>query len=213
MRTTRILLAALGAAGLAACAEQHAAAPAATPAAAPPAAAAPAAPPQGAAVAATIQRTAVVETVNMAERSVLLRGDAGSQDGVLATIRVGPRVRNLAQIKPGDRVVYTVTDAVAAVIARPGDGAAPTGGAVVASRAAPGERPAVSITEGNRVRVRVDGIDLGRNTVTFTDPDGRQRTVRVQDPAMRRFMRTLRAGDMVDVLLIETADLRVLPPA
>ncbi|PWS37250.1 hypothetical protein DFH01_10360 [Falsiroseomonas bella] len=149
----------------------------------------------------------------MRERSVLLRGDAGSQNGVLATIRVGPQVRNLAQVKPGDRVVYTVTDAVAAVIAKPGDGAGPAGAAVVASRAAPGERPAASITEGTRVRVRVDSVDLGRNTVTFTDPDGQQRTVRVQDPRMRQFIRTLHQGDMVDVVLIETADLRVLPPA
>ncbi|WP_137177835.1 hypothetical protein [Roseomonas sp. AR75] len=211
MRSARILLAALGAAGLAACADQQAMAPAATPAAA--AAPAPAGPPQGAAVAETMQRTAVVETVNMQERSVLLRGDAGSQNGVLVTLKVGPQVRNLAQIKPGDRVVYTVTDAVAAVFARPGDGAAPEGAGVLATRAAPGQRPAASLTVGNRVRVRVDSIDLGRNSVTFTEPDGRQRTVRVQDPAMRRFMRTLSQGDMVDVVLIETADLRVLPPA
>jgi hypothetical protein len=196
-----MLLAALGAVSLVACAEQQAAMPAAS------------APPQAAAVAETAQRTAVVESVNMRERSVLLRGDAGSQNGVLATIRVGQQVRNLAQVRPGDRVVYTVTDAVAAVIARPGDGAGPAGAAVLASRAAPGERPAASITEGTRVRVRVDGIDLGRNTVTFTDPEGRQRTVRVQDARMRQFVRTLSPGDMVDVVLIETADLRVLPPA
>jgi hypothetical protein len=200
-----MLLAALGAVSLVACAEQQAAMPAAAPAAA--------SPPQAAAVATTTQRTAVVETTNMRERSVLLRGDAGSQNGLLATIRVGPQVRNLAQVKPGDRVVYTVTDAVAAVIAKPGDGAGPTGAAVIASRAAPGERPAASITEGTRVRVRVDGIDLGRNTVTFTDPDGGQRTVRVQDQRMRQFIRTLRPGEMVDIVLIETADLRVLPPA
>lgn len=200
MKSVRMLFAAVAAAGLVACADQEAGAPAASAAAGPP---------QAAAVATTTQRTAVVETMNMRERSVLLRGDAGSQNGLLATIRVGPQVRNLAQIKPGDRVVY----AVAAVIAKPEDGAGPAGAAVIASRAAPGQRPAASITEGTRVRVRVDGIDLGRNTVTFTDPDGGQRTVRVQDQRMRQFMRTLRPGDMVDIVLIETADIRVLPPA
>ncbi|WP_270937673.1 hypothetical protein, partial [Falsiroseomonas oryzae] len=168
--------------------------------------------PQAAAVATTAERTAVVETVNMTERSVLLRGDAGSQSGRLATIKAGPQVRNLAQIKPGDRVVIRVTDAVVAAMA-PADGAAPTGSAVVATRAAPGQRPAASISEGTRTRVRVDGIDLGRNTVTFTDPDGAQRTVRVQDPGMRQFIRRLSPGTMVDVVLVETADIRVLPPA
>jgi len=62
------------------------------------------------------------------------------------------------------------------------------------------------------VRVRIDGIDVGRNSVTFTGPGGQQRTVRVQDPGMRRFVRTLHPGDEVDVALIESYSLRVLPP-
>jgi uncharacterized lipoprotein YbaY len=86
-----MLLAALGAVSLVGCAEQQAGAPATAPAAAPP--------PQAAAVSTTTQRTAIVETVNMRERSVLLRGDAGSQNGLLATIRVGPQVRNLEKFK------------------------------------------------------------------------------------------------------------------
>lgn len=209
MKLMPALLLAFGAASLVACADDQAAAPVTSP----PAAAAAAGPPQGAMVAASVQRTAIVETVNMTERSVLLRGDSGSQAGVLATIRVSPRMRNFAQIKSGDRVVLTVTDAVAAVIARPNDGAGPGDGAVVGLRNAAGERPGINVTEGNRVRVRVDSVDRRRNAVTFTDPNGARRTVRVEDPAMRRFAQTLRAGEMVDVILVESADLRVLPPA
>jgi hypothetical protein len=200
-RLTRLVVA-LGAAGLVACAEEQAAAPVTAPA-----------PPAGAMVAEATQRTAIVETVNATERSVLLRGDAGSQRGVLATIRVSPAMRNFAQIRPGDRVVYTVTEAVAVVIARPQDGAGAADGAAVALRNAPGERPGLNVTEGNRVRVRVEAVDRRRNTVTYTDANGARRTVRVEDPAMRRFAQTLRAGDMVDVILVESADLRVLPPA
>jgi len=207
MKFLPVLLVALGAAGLVACADDQAAAPVTTP----PAAAA--GPPQGAMVATSTQRTAIVETVNMTERSVLLRGDSGAQTGVLATIRVSPQMRNLAQVRSGDRVVLTVTDAVAAVIARPNDGAGAADGAAVALRNAAGERPGLNVTEGNRARVRVDSVDRRRNTVTFTDANGKQRTVRVEDPAMRRFVQTLRAGDMVDVVLVESADLRVLPPA
>ncbi len=206
MTPLRILVAALGTAGLVACADDQMAAPMAT-APQPAVAAAPTV------VATTTERTAIVETMNMAERSVLLRGDSGSQNGVLATVVVGPQVRNLAQIKPGDRVVVRVTDAVAASFAPPGDGRAATGAGVVATRAAEGQRPGASLTEGERVRVRVDGVDLGRNTVTFTDPKGVQRTVRVENPRMRQFIRTLSPGNMVDVVFIETVDLRVLPPA
>ena len=167
---------------------------------------------QPAVVATTTERTAIVETVNMTERSVLLRGDAGAQSGVLATVRVGPEVRNLGQIRPGDRVVISVTDAIAASFARADDGAAAEGTAVVAARAPEGARPGVSFGEAKRVRVRIEGIDLGLNTVTFTTPENERRTVRVQDPRMRQFIRTLSPGNLVDVVFVETVSLRVLPP-
>lgn len=168
--------------------------------------------PEAAVVAATAERTAIVETVNMTERSVLLRGDSGAQSGALATVRVGPEVRNLGQVRPGDRVVVTVTDAIAASLARPGDGAAPTGSAAFAARAPEGARPAAGVGDAVRTRVRIEGIDLGRNSVTFTTPENERRTVRVQNPRMRQFIRTLSPGDMVDVVFVETVSLRVLPP-
>ena len=159
----------------------------------------------------TTERTAIVESVNMKERSVLLRGDSGAQSGALATVRVGPEVRNLAQIKPGDRVVATATEAIVVAMARP-DVRGSTGSAVVTARSAEGQRPGAGVAGADRVRVRIDGIDVGRNSVTFTGPGGQQRTVRVQDPGMRRFVRTLHPGDEVDVALIESYSLRVLPP-
>jgi hypothetical protein len=159
----------------------------------------------------TTERTAIVESVNMTERSVLLRGDSGAQSGALATVRVSPEVRNLAQIKPGDRVVATATDAIAVSMARP-DVRGSTGSAVVAGRTAEGQRPGAGVAGADRVRVRIEGIDLGRNSVAFVGPNGQRREVRVTDPDMRRFMRTLRPGDEVDVFLIESFSLRVLPP-
>jgi hypothetical protein len=173
----------------------------------------PAAAPEPAVVATTEERTAVVESVNLTERSVLLRGDSGSQSGMLATVRVGPQVRNLAQVRPGDRVVLTVTDAIAASVAPAGDGLGPTGGADVATRAAPGERPAASVSDGRRVRVRVDSVDQARNSVTFTEPDGVRKTVSVANPRMRQFIRGLNPGDLVDVVYVESVSLRVLPAA
>lgn len=163
--------------------------------------------PQGAVVAATAERTAIVETVNAAERSILLRGE----EGRLATVRVGPEVRNFAQIRPGDRVVLSVTDAIAASLARP-DGRAPVGAAEAVTRAPAGARPGVAHTDAVRMRVRIEGVDLGRNSVAFVQPDGVRREVRVQDPRMRQFIRTLSPGDQVDVVFLETVALRVLPP-
>jgi hypothetical protein len=163
---------------------------------------------QPAVVGASAERMAVVESVNMNERTVLLRG----QDGQFATLRVGPDARNLAQVKPGDRVVVTVTEAVAASLADPRDGRGPTDSAAVATRAPAGERPAGSLTEAKRVRVRVERVDTGSNTVAFLKPDGTRGEVRVGDPRMREFASTLKPGDEVDVVLLESVSLRVLPP-
>lgn len=167
--------------------------------------------PPPAAVTTTIERTAVVESVNASERTLLLRGESGAQAGVLATVRVGPQVRNLAQVRPGDRVIISVTETVVASVARPGDGAAPTGRVEEASRAAPGERPAANLNEGRRVRVRVDAVDAAQNLVTFTEPDGVRRTVRIQNPRMQQFIRGLQPGEEVDVVYLENVSLRVVP--
>jgi hypothetical protein len=164
-------------------------------------------PPQAAVAAVTAERVAVVESVNATERSVLARGP----DGVLTTVRVGPEVRNFAQIRPGDRIVATVTEAVAVSLARP-EARGATGSAAVATRAPAGQRPGASISEADRVRVRIEGIDLGRNSATFITPSGERRTVSVRSDQMRRFLRTLRPGDEVDAVFIESYSLRVLPP-
>jgi hypothetical protein len=162
---------------------------------------------QPAVVSASAERIAVVESVNAQERSVLLRG----QDGTLATVVLGPQVRNFAQIRPGDRVVTTVTDAIAVSLARP-DGRGPVGAAEAISRAPEGARPGMRYTDAQRMRVRIEGIDLGRNSVAYVDPAGTRREVLVQTPEMRRFMRTLRPGDEVDVVFVESISVRVVPP-
>jgi hypothetical protein len=56
---------------------------------------------QPATIAEAIEATAIVESVGQTQRSVLLRGP----NGALLILEVGPEVRNLAQVNPGDRVV------------------------------------------------------------------------------------------------------------
>jgi hypothetical protein len=85
--------------------------------AAPAARAQTAAPPPGVAMGELTKLTATVETTDMTTREVLLRGEGGR----LATVVAGPEVRNLGQVRPGDRVVMEYQEAIAAEIVRPGD--------------------------------------------------------------------------------------------
>jgi hypothetical protein len=158
-----------------------------------------------AAVIGTDEVRANVETVDQQKRMVLLRGPTGA----LLTVHAGPEVRNLAQVKPGDRVVIRYTEAVAAQIVRPGDPQA--GSTTSMARANPGERPAGAVVDHDRVRVTIEGVNPVNNTVAFIGSDRVPRTVTVQQPAMREFLRTLKVGDEVDVTFTEAVAVSVEP--
>lgn len=150
---------------------------------------------------------ATVETVDQQRRMILLRGATGA----LLTVHAGPEVRNLPQVKPGDRVVVRYTEAVAARIVRPGD-PAPESATTVAG-AAPGERPAGLLVDRIRNRVRIEGVDPASGTVAFVGSDRVPRVVAVRQPAMREFLRTLKAGDEVEVTFTEAVAVSVEPAA
>jgi hypothetical protein len=174
-----------------------------------PAAMAQTAPPPGAAMSRLTTLTAMVESVDMTTREVLLRGEGGR----LVTVVAGAEVRNLAQVRPGDRVTMDYQEAVAVDIVRPGDTRPPVGGVAGAGRAEPGQRPAGAVGEAVRVRVRIDAVDAGAGIVTFTGPRGATRTVAVREPAMRDFVRGLRPGEEVDIAYAEALAVRVEPAA
>jgi hypothetical protein len=148
---------------------------------------------------------ATVETVDQQTRQVLLRGPTGA----LLTVRAGPEVRNLPQVKSGDQVVLRYAEAVAARIVRPGDPAAES--TTTMTRAAPGERPAGLVVDDIRQRVTIEGVNPANNTVSFIGPDRVPRTVAVRQPAMQDFLRTLKVGDEVEVTFTEAVALSVEP--
>lgn len=166
-------------------------------------------PPPGVSMSESTKLTATVESVDMTTREVLLRGEGGR----LVAMVAGPEVRNLAQVRPGDRVVLEYQEAIAAEIVRSGDTRPPAAGAVGAGRAEPGQRPAGLAGEAVRVRVRIDAVDAAAGVVTFTGPRGATRTVAAREPAMRDFVRGLRPGEEVDIAYAEALAVRVEPVA
>jgi hypothetical protein len=164
-------------------------------------------PPPAAAVEDRVAVVAVVESVDQRTRDVLLRGPSGA----LLTVKAGPEVRNLAQVRPGDRVFVAYRQAIAVQLRRPGEALPPGTREVGAARAARGERPAGAAFDAVRVRVRIDAVDRRNGTVTFTGPNRVTRTVEVRDPAMRDFARGLRPGDEVEIEYLEALAVSVEP--
>ena len=160
---------------------------------------------QSSALIGTNEVRAIIETVDQQKRMVLLRGPTGA----LLTIHAGPEVRNLAQVKSGDRVVIRYAEAIAAQIVRPGEPQAESTTSM--ARANPGERPAGVIIDRERMRVTVEGVNTVNNTVAFIGPDRVPRTVTVRQPAMQELLRTLKIGDEVDVTFTEAVAISVEP--
>lgn len=156
-------------------------------------------------VARTAEAVSVIEAVDQRERSVILR----NEDGRLTTLFLGDRVRNLPQVKAGDRVVTRVTEAVAVAMAKP-DGRAPAAAGEAAEVAPPGSMPGAAYMRGVRALVTIDEVDRRNNTVSFTGPAGNQRTVTLRDPKMRDFARRLRRGDQVQVAIVESVSIEVV---
>lgn len=163
--------------------------------------------PQGASVTRTATVTATVESIDRTTRQIVLRGE----DGSFETIVAGPNVRNLAQVRPGDTVVLEFGEALIVALANPADGAGPVGAGAAEARTAPGQRPGAGAAEGVRARVTVNSVNRRTGAVTFTGPAGEQRTVRPQRPEMVDFARSLTPGQQVDIVYGRSVALRVEP--
>jgi hypothetical protein len=161
-----------------------------------------------AAIVDTARMVAAIESVDMQTREVLLTG----QNGHRLVMKLGPDVRNIAQLRAGQRVSVTYRQALAAQIA-PAGSSAPAQMAVVADRAAPGQLPGGGVAGGVKVRVTITGIDWTNNVVSFIGPRGIERVVAVRDPAMQGLLSSLHVGSQVDLTYVEAVTVSVEPIA
>jgi hypothetical protein len=154
-----------------------------------------------------VQQTATVESVDLPTRMVSLRNEDGRQSSVV----VDPEVRNLDQVRVGDRVVVSFFEGVAAQVKAPGTGVKDVEETTNAVRAKPGERPAGAVGSTVKATVKIESVDTSFNTVSFRRPDGHLRMVAVETPEARSFIQRLRPGDEVEVTYTEAVAVEVRP--
>ena len=153
------------------------------------------------------QVVAVVDGINPPERLVSLR----LPDGTREAVRLGPEVRNFAQIRVGDEVVVRYREAVAAMLTSAPEGPARTVVTEDVTRAPLGQRPAIGTEKAVTTIVRIESVDPAGPTGPFTGGDGLTRTIVPQTEEMQAFARTLEPGDMVEVTFTEAVALSVEP--
>jgi hypothetical protein len=148
--------------------------------------------------------TATVQAVYPDKRSVTLVGP----DGKVQTIFVDEKVK-LDRIKAGDKVRVSFYQGLAAQIAKNGQTVTDPAGSTFAYKNpnGPGGGAGQSVT----VTVKILGIDPGTNKVAFQSQDGSQHVIAVKAPEMKKFIRTLKPGDTVDVTYTESVAVSIIP--
>jgi hypothetical protein len=167
-------------------------------------------PPKPVTIEATEEISATVEAVDVDTRMVSLRAPNGQK----FTMEAGPQVRNLPQVKVGDRVITRYYTAIAAELRRRGDGSGETDAPVVDTaigRAPEGARPAGAAGRQVRQTVRITTVDKKNHVVGFYGSDGLVRSLPVRTPEAQEFISKLRAGDEVEVTYTEALAVSVEP--
>jgi hypothetical protein len=152
-----------------------------------------------------VEVTATVEAIDQTTRMVTLKGP----DGKLTTIKVGEQVRNLPQVKKGDRVVVTFYESLAFEVNRAGTGAPGVAVAEDVTRAQPGQRPGGTAAQAVTLTTTIQAIDKTANTVTLKDPNGELTTIKVRNPSN---LEKVKVGDLVDITYTEALAIAVEPP-
>ena len=162
---------------------------------------APAAAPKGEAMMASVEVTATVTKIDQKTREVTVKMDDGQERSFVA----GEEAKNLAQVKPGDRITVTYAEALVYEVKKGGAAVAPAS-AVAGKAAQPGMKPAGAIARQTTVTVLITAIDTKAPSVTFKGPGGKTKTIKVLHPEK---LEGVKVGDTVQITYTEALAISV----
>ena len=152
-----------------------------------------------------ITLTATVQAVDLENRLVTLKGERGR----VVTVNVGEEVRNLDQVRVGDRVLVTYREAMAIQLIRE-----PTSGGVTerrdtlsGSRTPLGQRPSATLRDKTEIVANVIAVNKKARRVTLQGP---QHAVTVK-VAPDIDLSAIRVGDQVRAVYVEGFGIAVEP--
>lgn len=161
------------------------------------------APPSGE-VGRVVEMQATVTAIDMATRTVTLKG----ADGAETAIQVDERARNLPQVKVGDVVKVAYVQALAWKLSKSTKAEPTVQVEEAADRAKEGDKPGAVAGRRVSATVTIEAIDTANGTVTLKGPQGNSRTVKALNPDN---LRKVKVGDLVDITYTEAVALKVEP--
>jgi hypothetical protein len=119
---------------------------------------------------------AKIDAVDQAKRLVTLT----TPDGETFTVKAGPAVKNLDQVKAGDELVVKYYESIALFVRKGTDkpGATETTAVAVAKK---GEEPAAVAVDTVEYKATVEAVHPATRKLTLKGPDGKKRTFKVHE--------------------------------
>jgi hypothetical protein len=150
--------------------------------------------------------TAKIEAVDQANRTVTVKGPMGR----VVTLKVDPKVKNLAQVKVGDEIVLKYAEAVSVKLDKGSPGRSETVTSTGPVTAAAGEKPGAGVAQQTVIVANVQSVDAKRQEVLLQGPKGNYVEVKVKNPDV---FKNVKVGDSVQVTYTEALVIEVVTPA
>ena len=147
-------------------------------------------------VAETTSIEARLDAVDVKTRRMTVTGPQGKT----LTLKVGPDVKDLDQVKPGDQLVVRYFEPLALFVRKATEPRAPTEGTVV-EVISKGKRPVAVAVDTAEFKGTIEAIDYTKRRVTLKGPEGKTRTIKV-DPSVKR-LDEVKRGDQIVVRYTE----------
>ena len=128
----------------------------------------------------------------------------------MIVLEVPEAVKNLPQVKVGDEVITSYTEAVAWQVKPAGQGTPGVSAQDSMTTSQPGARPGGTVGRTLNLTATITAIDLANGTVTLTGPGGNAQVIKARDPAN---LRKVKVGDLVDITYTEAVAISVQPVA
>lgn len=150
--------------------------------------------------------TVKIEAVDQANRLVTLKGPMGK----VVTLKVDPKVKNLAQVKAGDELIVKYAEAVSVKLEKNVEGRSATTTTTGPVSAPAGSMPKGAMATQTTIVANVQSVDAKKQEVLLEGPGGRFVEVKVKDPAV---FASIKPNDKVAVTYTEAVVMEVVAPA
>ncbi|MFN9677461.1 MAG: hypothetical protein ACK58C_07665 [Betaproteobacteria bacterium] len=136
-----------------------------------------------------------VVAVDQSTRKVTLK----SADGRTSTVTAGPEVKNLAQLKAGDKVRAQYSEALTVVLKK-GSGLRSKTESSDSAAAAAGKKPAGAAMREVHIVADIVTLDAKTGAMRLKGPEGRTLDVKLKDPSV---LQGYVAGDQVEAAFLQ----------